>query len=537
MAQKTPVPALTIALSGTWTSLWYYEFSDLQASWASNLQLHYLAGAYFAAKRRLMHRFAILQNNQRIYVNAQLVRLTTKTLKRRSRKKRVKGGLVAAKRLRRTRLVAQKVKALTRVMVSSTCFWNYKRSFPRLKKARQWFLRQPTFGGPNITTTSPVLNSIYLNVVIKPQSKKLVKTQSQSLLILNKKRPRPLVFRAKRAKRGFQKRRFFRTDSSRNFFLPGIVTTSTKLSSAVIETTSNLFFKHISALNPTTVVESKFQNLTPSLARSLYRRWRQDWKRFGRLRPRKQRHFLEAYVMLQDRRQGSRLLQTRFKRRMLKLSLLRQACQHVTRFPVVLNLRHYVCRIGRLSKLKHRSVFRRWGRQPFFLPTVSLVALSLMRGSCSLLMNWLVRLLKKSKKHSSILFLISVAFKYFLHQPDSSHLIASLPCAGVRFEVVGKIDGQDRAKTFRCQVGAIPTSTLRAPLDTEYAAVVTIYGVLGLTLWYFMKSTPIRTVLPYAAQPSYLPRQPKKSKLALIEAEEAKSKTKRGKKKSVTRRF
>jgi hypothetical protein len=247
------------------------------------------------------------------------------------------------------------------------------------------------------------------------------------------------------------------------------------------------------AAKPTSVLEAQLKTLTPVLPRALYRRWRRDRQSFSRLRPRKNRPFMVAYRLLMARRTRSLIYKKRYARRFLKLSLLKAACQHLATFPVNLTVRRYVCRTRYFKHLRHRAVFSRWSRQWYFLPTVVLVLAALMRGSTALLMAWLLRLLKSAKKHSAILYLVSTAFKYFLYQPNTAHLVTNLPCSGVRLEVIGKIDGQDRAQTFKVQVGAIPTSTLSAPLEVEYAACGTIYGVLGVWLWLFMKPQPLKS--------------------------------------------
>jgi hypothetical protein len=64
MAQKTPISGLTVFISGTWTSLWYYELQDIQTSWMSNLFFQSLARAYFNAKWRSINIQLLYLNNK-----------------------------------------------------------------------------------------------------------------------------------------------------------------------------------------------------------------------------------------------------------------------------------------------------------------------------------------------------------------------------------------------------------------------------------------------------------------------------------------
>jgi hypothetical protein len=480
MAQKTPVPALTIDTTGTWTSLWYYEFSELQNQWAANLQLHYVINAYFAAKHRLVHNLAILQNNQVVHCNAQLVVLPAMTLGAKGRSRRpARSGITSSLQRALARATPTAVNPAN-ITINSTLQQNW------LRMARQSW-RQLSVKTTAVTGSRAFAAQTFCYRWLQStgfNQTSLALPIRRAARVFSPRRRVWLTYRTQKST-GAVKRRAFSTQ-----------TTPTLLP---------VYYNSIApaVINAANVVSYQVTQVTPVLPRALYQRWWRDRAAFRRLRPRKKRSFMAAASLLMARRSRSLVYRQRYARRFLKLSHLVSAVRHITTWPVQLTVRRYVCRTRFFKHLRHRAVFSRWARQWYFLPTVVLVLVALMRGSAALLLNWVLRLLKSAKKHSAILYLLSAAFKYFLYQPNTAQLVTHLPCCGVRLEVVGKIDGQDRAQTFKIQVGAIPTSTLSAPLDVEYGACGTIYGILGVWLWFFMRAQPLvsQTVWTSAPQP------------------------------------
>ena len=436
MAQKSPTPSLTIAISGTWTSLWYYDFTESNSVLVRSLHLHYLVNAFFSLKHRLIYNMSVLQSNNLIFVNLNTVN-TMETLDSRFKIKQRKKfiNLKTLKYLNFLKKRAQHRVATAQIVNINSFFIPYKKAFPSLR-----------FSLWRYTTTAAM------------------QTQYGALLAKRKQiyGGTPLYIRKFRAKR-----RFFSTSAS-----------STPLIKLVGQQTQVRMF----------LVEQQLKKVTLGLPKDLLRRWQYLYTDvFPRMRPFKKRTWLQAYKYKQRKFFLKKWSKRRVKSYFLKFSLLRHACQHVSGFHVKLNLRKYLCVSGKLSALKAAPVFARWCHRPYFLIAVTVTLVSLSRGSCVLLVNLLVRLLKHSKTHSSILYIISAALKFFLCDHASARMLDNVPCAGARLEVIGTVDGKDRAKTFRAQYGAIPTSTLSSVLDMEYAVCGTIYGVLGITLWYFMK--------------------------------------------------
>jgi ribosomal protein S3 len=58
-------------------------------------------------------------------------------------------------------------------------------------------------------------------------------------------------------------------------------------------------------------------------------------------------------------------------------------------------------------------------------------------------------------------------------------------CQGLKFEVIGKIDGSDRTKTWRVYLGSIPTSTFNSNIRYEQSLIATRYGIIHVHIWLY----------------------------------------------------
>ena len=437
MAQKSPVPSLTIAISGTWTSLWFYDFTESNSVLVRSLYLHYLVNAFFSLNYRLMYNISVLQSNNLIFINLNTVS-TMATLNKRYKTKRRKKfiNLKTLKHLNFLRKRAQYRLSKVQIVNVNSFFIRYKNAFPCMRFSL-WRYKNSLAMRTNYTALM--------------SRRKLVGGGF------------PLRVRKFRAKR-----RFFSTFAG---------TSVIKLTG---QRTSVKMF----------LAEQQLKMVTPGLTKDLLRRWKYLYTSvFPRIRPFKKRTWIRAYKYKQRKFFLTKCSKRKIKSYFLKFSLLRHACQHVSGFQVKLSLRKYLCVSERLAVLKNIPAFVRWCHRPYFLIAATITLVSLSRGSCVLLVNMVARLLRHSKTHSSILYIISAILKFFLCDHASARMLENVPCAGARLEVIGTVDGKDRAKTFRAQYGAIPTSTLSSVLDMEYAVCGTIYGILGVTLWYFMKPT------------------------------------------------
>jgi hypothetical protein len=627
MAQKTPVTALTVGLSGTWTSSTYFDLSDMQALWTNTLKLHYLAGAYFAFKRRLAYNISILSSNHLVYTNLSTLTLTKKAypaFSLKSNMKKNKKSTIKLQSLVLKRLSSKKVKKLglqTQVLAA----YNVKKTTIGFRGQPRWWRSSAAMAAVS-RINKPKLLSMFSRQILAPlnlQTRGSFAAQYLKFLFLKKYQRKQSVFvrallavRAKRRRRRWrsvvkkqqlmnsahwskltlgrslilpvrqqqtvfkisnalkggnlrrlekfsnQKRTFttfswvnsyskgklqrvnpILSKSSTNFNAVKLLSaTSVRrlqrklnrhqalfktrqllnskllnikkkvlngkkvfLSQKKVQASNKLVLeKFASKYTEANYILSKFQTLVPS--KYLYQRWRKarlsffyfDRRRLKR-KQKKTRSVMQRTELWRSLYYRKLRRVRRVQRKALQLSILKTAMENTAAFPVRLNVRHYNCRLGFYQAVKYRAVFSRWAKKRYFLPTLVVVLLALMRGSALLVVNWLKRLLKWSKTHSSILFCVGALFKYFLTNSESHRMLEDMVCGGVRLEVCGKIDGIDRAKTFRFQVGAIPTSGFSAPLDVEYAVCTTIYGALGVHLWFYMKPLyPAYNVLDYS---------------------------------------
>nr|QBK36454.1 ribosomal protein S3 [Pseudotaxus chienii] len=58
---------------------------------------------------------------------------------------------------------------------------------------------------------------------------------------------------------------------------------------------------------------------------------------------------------------------------------------------------------------------------------------------------------------------------------------------GIKIKIKGRLNGIERARKESAIQGRVPLQTLRAKIDYCYYAVQTVYGVLGIKIWIFLK--------------------------------------------------
>nr|YP_009579029.1 ribosomal protein S3 [Taxus floridana]QBK35060.1 ribosomal protein S3 [Taxus floridana]QBK35552.1 ribosomal protein S3 [Taxus floridana]QBK36044.1 ribosomal protein S3 [Taxus floridana] len=59
---------------------------------------------------------------------------------------------------------------------------------------------------------------------------------------------------------------------------------------------------------------------------------------------------------------------------------------------------------------------------------------------------------------------------------------------GIKIKIKGRLNGIERARKESALQGRVPLQTLRAKIDYCYYAVQTVYGVLGIKIWIFVKN-------------------------------------------------
>lgn len=608
MAQKTPIPAKTIVLSGTWSSLWYLDLTDVLAAWTSSLHHHHLTGGYFNYKRRLLNITSVFQRNHLIYNNTSSAALAAARRKygawRRVQGRRLLKPLHRPERILgryRTRLAFGDSGEHTisyvffrarprywfdqnpEVNVRANSYFEMNKQLSTVRGARlalqlgarkrvlqgrsrsarstnvraaralqQHFIRlitaeqlpaQPKLrwrgartmrrlvrhfrrSGPQGVVAQLPLPGVMK--ALKPLIRRLrnQKRRTQKgygyAVAVRRNRTRLLLQRAHRLRRrlGSQQRRLFRTranpgtriEKGAEFTFSSLADSINKvipplsLPSAV-QAVITLPTLSLNTVNRATTVNARpnwslAQAAATQLAGRLLPKWRWDAKTSRKIKPRRPEfNFWQRYYRLRVKQAKKQLRRKRVLRRTLSLSMLKSALQRVATFPTRVTHRRSTSHLGILRRRRFRVIFARWRRKPYFLTTILVIAWSVFRARCRMVVLWTVRLLKKQKKHSGIFNLISSGFKYFLTDPDAHRVYEHSPAGGARILANGKIDGGDMAKSFRFQVGAIPTRTFAAPMERAFGECKTRYGVIRMTISLFMKPLYFRRPWPALEYP------------------------------------
>jgi hypothetical protein len=503
MAQKTPVSNLTLNASGTWTSLCFLDYESLRRAFRASLLAQNVAHGFYYAKQRVLKLFSLLQSNATFFGNASAMHIEVSRPK--TFQKRIKVTELDAhyKRLQKQKQVVTALRVQIRLQRSLKLsaprfkFWSRRRpqTGPVLMGRRTLPLRAVAFlharfsnyrahqgtrlwSTPGRWTYRPRPQYVWqYRVSLKYTGRRPLSTTAAVSSVTVKartgvRRPRTALgqlavralFQLRRRRTLAQRRR--RTAAlpvAAPFAAPGYrQAAGLALYAAMLQTNQPGSGTLASWWAPEAPL------LFPPF-RS--RRFKKQVRGLLRL------HKRLFYFFKHQRRRG------------LKPTTLKQALRHVLGFPTRIGCRKYVTQPGLLDTLRHVARFRRWQTARYFTATVMALLHSLMQGSAVLMANWLSLLLTRSPKHSSILYLVEAAGQFLLEDPDSPGFITPhIPSQGFKLHVCGKVDGREMADTFKAQAGAIPTSTLGAGLSHEFAPTHTIYGVLGIHFWLYVKA-------------------------------------------------
>lgn len=80
-----------------------------------------------------------------------------------------------------------------------------------------------------------------------------------------------------------------------------------------------------------------------------------------------------------------------------------------------------------------------------------------------------------------------VAFRRVMKQSIQQARAAG--AAGIRIQISGRLNGAEIARSEWAREGRVPLQTLKANIDYCYTTAQTIYGILGIKIWIFQKSS------------------------------------------------
>lgn len=130
--------------------------------------------------------------------------------------------------------------------------------------------------------------------------------------------------------------------------------------------------------------------------------------------------------------------------------------------------------------LKKAMVFERYCYQKSFVPSVALLHLAMSRGSATLITDLLVRKLRRAFLHLPFLGAVEQICRYLIAPYESDRPFKDSLCKGIEITFKGKVNGNDRAKTWRFQLGPVHTSTFYTNTREQVAKCVTRYGVFRI---------------------------------------------------------
>jgi hypothetical protein len=130
--------------------------------------------------------------------------------------------------------------------------------------------------------------------------------------------------------------------------------------------------------------------------------------------------------------------------------------------------------------LKKSVFFEKYGAQKSFVPSVSVMHLALSRGSANLIIDLLVRELRRAFIHVPFLSCVEKICRYFMTPYEGNIAFKNSLCKGMDILFKGKLNGGDRSKNWRFKFGPVHTSTFFTNTREEHAKCMTRYGVFHI---------------------------------------------------------
>jgi hypothetical protein len=187
-----------------------------------------------------------------------------------------------------------------------------------------------------------------------------------------------------------------------------------------------------------------------------------------------------GYNMLY-KKYGHRLKYTHVVRRLSSSMLM--ICRALNRVTAMQNYMYYLPLTWEKNNykiLKRAVVFERYVHQKSFVASVALLHLALSRGSANLVIDLLLRKLRRAFLHVPFLSAVEHICRFFMAPYEGNTAFKYSLCKGMDLIFKGKVNGSDRAKTWRFKFGPVHTSTFYTNTREQVAKCVTRYGVFNI---------------------------------------------------------
>ena len=187
---------------------------------------------------------------------------------------------------------------------------------------------------------------------------------------------------------------------------------------------------------------------------------------------------------------GYRALYKKFGHRLKYTHLLRRLgnsmlfiCRALDRVTAMHNKVYYLPMIWAKDNykfLKRAVVFERYIYQKSFVPSLALLHLAMSRGAANLIIDLLVRKLRRAFMHAPFLSAVEHICRFFMAPYEGNTAFNNSLCKGMDLIFKGKINGSDRSKTWRFKFGPVHTATFYTNTREQVAKCVTRYGVFNI---------------------------------------------------------
>lgn len=175
-----------------------------------------------------------------------------------------------------------------------------------------------------------------------------------------------------------------------------------------------------------------------------------------------------------------------WRRRLASFSFVKIATERTTNSLCFFQFQIRRWKYRSFNKFKYKANLR---RVPKALAIQLLITtfFAIKKGSPLAIIDLLRRLLRGRYRHFRQLQSFSRALRFWLVDKSNGQVKANNLCQGVKIEVIGKIDGSDRTRTWRYMLGKLPTSDFRQNFQYEQSIIATKYGILHLHVWLYFQ--------------------------------------------------
>jgi hypothetical protein len=132
--------------------------------------------------------------------------------------------------------------------------------------------------------------------------------------------------------------------------------------------------------------------------------------------------------------------------------------------------------------LKKFVVFEKYSSQKSFVGSLALLHLAISRGSANLIIDLLVRQLRQLYKHVSFLSAVECISRYFLAPYEGNIAYLHSYCKGVEITFDGKLNGSERSNKWKFKFGPVHTSTFFTNTREQVAKCITRYGAFSINV-------------------------------------------------------